>query len=80
MGKIPDVYRDVVGELVATIESPLMTRTVGEYFWGYRDPLLHELVKRLPELFWDDQVSLLGEVVSHCISERVISRTVVHLR
>lgn len=65
MGRIPNPYRAIVGDLVATIDNPIMTRSVREYLWGYQDPLLHELKKLVPELVWDDEVSLFGEVVSY---------------
>lgn len=64
MGKLPDSYRRVVGDVLATMEQPLMTRTVHEYLWGYRDPLLAEIKRRLPEFVWDDQIALFGDVVS----------------
>ncbi|CAF3703471.1 unnamed protein product [Rotaria socialis] len=63
MDRIPNVYRSIVADVVATIEKPLMTRSVREYLWGYQDPLLHIFKKILPEIVLDDQIALFGSAV-----------------
>ncbi|CAF5000558.1 unnamed protein product, partial [Rotaria sp. Silwood1] len=63
MEKTLSIYQHIIGELLAMIEQPLMTHSVREYLWGYKDPLLHELKILLPELAMDDQVALFGMAV-----------------
>ncbi|CAF4608216.1 unnamed protein product, partial [Rotaria sp. Silwood2] len=60
MEKTAPIFRRIVEELLDYIETPLMTRSIGEYLWGYRDPLLHMLQAYFPDLVQDDRVALFG--------------------
>ena len=55
--------RSLIGLLLSTIEKPIMKRTVKEYLWGYRDPILGTLKDKFPSLVTNDQVSVFASAV-----------------
>ncbi|CAF0930952.1 unnamed protein product [Adineta ricciae] len=55
--------RSLIGLLLSTIEKPIMKRTVKEYLWGYRDPILGALKDKFPSLVTNDQVSVFASAV-----------------
>lgn len=55
--------RTLIGLLLSTVEKPIMKRTVKEYLWGYRDPILGALKDKFPSLVTNDQVSVFASAV-----------------
>lgn len=62
---MPNIIRQIIGGLLPIAqEDVLMTHTVEEFLWGYKDPLLHTLHTRVPDLFQVDVVSVFNASVS----------------
>jgi hypothetical protein len=80
MENTSNIFKRIIEQFLSSISEPLMTRSIGEYLWGYEDPLLHELKSLFPELVSDDRVALFGSVVSAFPNVNVFFKFVVLFR
>ncbi|CAF2858108.1 unnamed protein product [Rotaria sp. Silwood2] len=69
---VPDLFRQIIGTILSFVEKPIMQRTIKEYLWGYQDPILSILKKRLPQLVMDDQISVFASVVNEAQYETIL--------
>ncbi|CAF0969014.1 unnamed protein product [Rotaria sordida] len=72
MENVPDLFRQIIGTILSFVEKPIMQRTIKEYLWGYQDPILSILKKRLPQLVMDDQISAFASVVNEAQYETIL--------